>query len=106
MNDVVAKLGLDDVAGFAFLQPERRLLEGLHHHSGRYHAEVAALLGGARILRILLRQLGKLDRGFLQLGQQRPGFLSGSLFLRRLGIGRRGYEDVADAALLDLLVLA
>ncbi len=44
-NDVKAEVGLDDLAGFARLQTEGRVFEGLDHHALAEETEIATLGG-------------------------------------------------------------
>ena len=97
-DEVIAEIGLDHAGQLAVLQREDGVLEGLDHHPAPEEAEVAALLRGSRILRMLARQLGELARRLLQLGQQRLGACLG---LRIVAF--RSDQDVAGAALLGLL---
>src|SRR5215470_4061750 len=59
-DDVVAVLRLHDVAHLAGLESERGPLELRHHAALAEGPEVAALLRGGGVRRLLLRQLGEL----------------------------------------------
>jgi hypothetical protein len=59
LDDVVAELGLHQAADLALLQREGRVLERLGHRAAREEVEVAALRRRARVLRVLLRDVGE-----------------------------------------------
>ncbi|MNM84759.1 hypothetical protein D3C81_968570 [compost metagenome] len=100
LDDVVAIVGLDHVADLAILERVHRVLERLDQRAPAHEAEVAALLGRARILRLLLRHVGK-GRGMLAQFFQQPGRLVlGGLAFGSRRILRRGDQDMAGAALL------
>ena len=99
LDDVVAELGFDQAADLALAQRESRVLESLGHGAAGEEVEVAALRGRARVLRVLLRDLGEAVRRLLHGRQQFLG-----LGLRLVALGRRrvlghGDQDVAGAAL-------
>ena len=99
-DDVVAKVGLDDVADLARLHRKGRILERLDHRAAGEEIEVATSLRRRGIAGILPRHVGKRGRVLAQLGQQRLG----------LGLGLRAFgrrrvlgcvdQHVAGAALL------
>ena len=97
---MIAELRLHRPLDLALLHAEGRIGEGRHVRLAIRPAEIAALLGGARILRELLRELGEIltALGALQ-----------DLFGLRLDRGivlriRDLQKDVAHAALLGLHV--
>ena len=74
-DDVIAELRLHRLVGvLALLQLDHRLRELGHVGARRREVEVAAVLGRARILRVLLRQVLELRAG-LELGDDRLGLV-------------------------------
>ena len=63
MNDVEAEAGLHEVAGAAFGQRKRSLLEFRDSHAFAGPSQRATELGAAGVVRILLGQVGKVAAG-------------------------------------------
>ena len=105
LDDVEAILGLHYVGEARLVQPEGRIGKGLDHRVTLEEAQIAPLLGRARVLGVLLRQLGKLVRMGLGLGQQRLGTGLHLLLGRCIGPFRHLQQDMAGLTLLGLVEL-
>ena len=105
LDDVEAILGLHHIGEARLVQPESRIGKGLDHRVTLEEAQIAPLLGRARVLGVLLRQLGKLVRMGLGLGQQRLGAGLHLLLGSRIGPFRHLQQDMAGLTLLGLVEL-
>src|SRR4051812_33291045 len=73
LDDVIAEIGLDDVADRARFQTERCVVEGPNHLSLLKEAQVTAVRGASRVLGVLFRQRREVFAG-LDVLENRLGF--------------------------------
>jgi hypothetical protein len=91
---VVAERRLDDRADAPHRQREHHLVELLDHGAAAVPPEVAAVLPGARVLAVLLGQLGEVG-ALADLHEQRFGLGAGGGLGGRGGLGRD--DDLLEA---------
>src|SRR4051794_21058153 len=104
LDDVIAEIGLDDVADGARFETERCVVEGPYHLSLLKEAKVTAVGGAARILGVLFSERREVLAG-LHVLENRLGFCPRLRFRGRVSVLGRGDQDVARVHLLGLLEL-
>ena len=97
LDDVIAELRADKAGGLAGVEGHRGLGVGGIETAGRHHGELAALVLGAGVVGVLLREIGEVAAGLKLLEDVlRLGFGGASV----CGVGALGHgdQDVAGLA--------
>src|SRR5690606_6298991 len=104
LDDVEAERSLDDVADLTDIEGEGRRIELRDHLAAAEEAQVAALLGAARVLAELLGELGEVG-ATCGTCTEVASLIRDAVPLGRRGVRRDTQEDVAGTDLCAGLLL-